>query len=134
MYCSKCGREISENAAFCSNCGQAVNVNEKQKEPYVEPLHYQYSSEPKRKEADGYAIASLVLGILGFFCLPIIGGILAIVFGNMSLRENGQSTMARVGKILGIIGLSIMIICVVVIVACFVFVGVGTMSDLYYYM
>lgn len=131
MYCSNCGREIEENVAFCPNCGQAVNV--KRTVPNVEPMPYEYTSEPVKSETDGYAIASLVLGILAFFCLPIVGSILAIVFGNKSMCEHGQNTMAKVGKILGIVSLVIMIVCVVIIIIVVVVFGVGMMSS-YYYM
>lgn len=76
-----------------------------------------YQQDPNYNEIDeesnsldGYAIASLILGIVSFFVLPIIGSILAIVFGNVSIRRNGKTTMARAGKILGIISLILMIV------------------------
>ena len=94
---------------------------------------YQYQQQPVRQEPDGFAIASLVLGIVSFFLLPIIGGILAIVFGNKSIRENGMNTMARVGKILGIVALVLYIIVIVLVIAIIAVVGVGAMSGLYYY-
>ena len=91
---------------------------------------YQYQQQPVRQEPDGFAIASLVLGIVSFFLLPIIGGILAIVFGNKSIRDNGMNTMARVGKILGIVALVLYIVIIVIAIAVGVAVGVGT---LYYF-
>lgn len=39
MYCSKCGNELIENAAFCSNCGEMVkstNTKKKKVEKKVE--------------------------------------------------------------------------------------------------
>jgi uncharacterized membrane protein YvbJ len=29
MFCSKCGKEIVKNAAFCPNCGSATNESPK---------------------------------------------------------------------------------------------------------
>ena len=29
MYCSKCGREISENSKFCGNCGNQIKKRTK---------------------------------------------------------------------------------------------------------
>lgn len=26
MYCSKCGKEVKDSAAFCPNCGAKVNI------------------------------------------------------------------------------------------------------------
>lgn len=131
MFCSNCGREIGENVAFCPNCGQAVDV--KQTASHVESMPYEYTAEPVKSGTDGYAIASLILGILAFICLPIIGAILAIVFGNKSMRENGHNTMANVGKILGIVALVLGIIGVVIVIIVVVVFGVGMMSS-YYYM
>lgn len=28
MFCSKCGAEIADSAAFCQNCGTSISVNE----------------------------------------------------------------------------------------------------------
>ena len=31
MFCSNCGKEISENASFCGNCGTKIKEDKKQK-------------------------------------------------------------------------------------------------------
>jgi len=59
--------------------------------------------------------AALVMGILQFFCLSILGAILAIVFGRIGMKraEQGLATnggAAKAGYILGIIGVVIWII------------------------
>ncbi len=66
---------------------------------------------------NGLAILSLVTGILGFFLLPIVGSIAAIVSGNMALNQfklltepNGSEGLARAGIILGWIGLAIWLV------------------------
>ena len=60
---------------------------------------------------NGLGTAALVLGILGFFCLPMIGPILAIVFGKMGMAKADQGLAtnrgnAKAGFILGIIALA----------------------------
>jgi len=61
---------------------------------------------PTPQRANGPAIASLVLGILG--CIPEITGILAIIFGIVGLRrarnpQVGGKGMAIAGLVLGLI-------------------------------
>ena len=36
---------------------------------------------------NGLGTAALVLGIVQFFCFPLIGGVLAIVFGKMGMAK-----------------------------------------------
>ena len=64
---------------------------------------------------NGMGTAALVRGILQFFCLSILGAILAIVFGRIGMKraEQGLATnggAAKAGYILGIIGVVIWII------------------------
>lgn len=65
---------------------------------------------------NGMGTAALVLGILGVIgCIPVIGGILAIIFGRIGMRnaEQGLATnggVAKAGFILGIIGLVLAVI------------------------
>ena len=63
------------------------------------------------KKTDGLAVAALVLGILAFVILPVIGAVLAIVFGVQSRHRidadpslDGRS-MATAGVVLGIVEL-----------------------------
>lgn len=82
--------------------------------------------KPKKKN-DGYATASLVLGIVALVlscpcccCLyPVAGvcAILAIVFASISLKRNGRNGKAIAGLILGILALLILIVVIVAIVA-----------------
>jgi len=91
-YCSHCGRATNESDNFCPSCGRVI------------------SSIPT--ETSGLAIASLVLGILGFTpLLLVLGSVLAVIFGrsarkkikkNPSIRGEG---MATAGIILGNIGI-----------------------------
>lgn len=32
MYCSYCGKEISEDAKYCSSCGKPINLHKQQEE------------------------------------------------------------------------------------------------------
>lgn len=64
---------------------------------------------------NGMGTAALVLGILNFFCLPLIGGILALVFGKIGMdrADQGLATnggIAKAGFILGIVGVVLAVI------------------------
>jgi len=76
---------------------------------------------------NGWAIASLVLGILSFMCIPFIGAVLAIVFGiiakngiKRSKGELGGSGLATAGLVLGIVNLSFLLIFAVAAVPWFI--------------
>jgi hypothetical protein len=76
------------------------------------------------------AIASLVMGVAGWTLLPLVGSILAIVFGNMARREIRQRPdeltgdgLAVAGLVLGwlSVGVSILLLCLGGLGICFFF-------------
>ena len=131
MYCRNCGEKLNDDQNYCPKCGQECTEPWQQGPRYkVEPGEYQqYQAKP---DPDGFAIASLILGILSFFIIPLIGAILAIVFANKSMERCGVTTVAKVGKILGIISLILCIVSVVIIVICVAVFGVGLMNAVYF--
>jgi hypothetical protein len=81
-------------------------------------------------QTSGMAIASLVMGIAGWTVLPLLGSILAIVFGyaarNEIRRRPDQLTgegLAVTGLVLGwlVVGLSVLALCLGVLGFCFFF-------------
>jgi predicted acyltransferase len=68
------------------------------------------------------ALASLVMGIAGLTLFPLIGSILAVIFGYMARREIRQqpdqvsgSGLAMAGLVMGWIGLALALLGVVVL-------------------
>jgi hypothetical protein len=67
--------------------------------------------ENAAQRTSGYAIASLILGIVGFVVFPIVPSILAIVFGRKARNELsrdptlGGDGLATAGIVLGWVGL-----------------------------
>jgi len=61
------------------------------------------------------AIASLVMGIANFIFLPVLGSILAVIFGIIARRDINRNPnldgwgIAVVGLVLGLIGLLIFV-------------------------
>jgi len=64
---------------------------------------------------NSFGITALVLGICGIFFLPILLGILAIIFGSIGISRNQK--YAKAGLILGILDLIIGIIFAVLILS-----------------
>jgi hypothetical protein len=71
------------------------------------------SVEQTAQRTSGYAVASLVLGIAGFFVFPVIPSILAIVLGNKARAEMRADPtiagdgLATAGIVLGWVGVAI---------------------------
>jgi len=93
MFCSHCGKELREGAAFCVHCGVSVGQTAR------------FSELPRRPHAsDGKAIASLICGIIslitfgGLLILPTIG----LLFGILGLKSR-QSGVAVAGICLNVI-------------------------------
>ena len=69
--------------------------------------------ENAAQRTSGYAIASLILGIAGFFVFPIVPSILAVVFGRKArdeLRRDptlGGEGLATAGIVLGWVGIAL---------------------------
>lgn len=90
MICNNCGTSNDPNAKYCASCGSSLTAVE---------------ANAASDEGKGFAIASLVLGIVSIFCFAIITGTLAIVFSRMAKSKGSQSGMATAGMVLGIIGI-----------------------------
>ncbi|MBA2568842.1 MAG: DUF4190 domain-containing protein [Actinobacteria bacterium] len=72
--------------------------------------------ENAAQRTSGYAIASLILGIAGFFVFPLVPSILAVVFGKKAREELrrdpalGGEGLATGGIVLGWVGIALVAI------------------------
>lgn len=133
MECKNCGTTNQDNAKFCSGCGadlslqnagEGLDMNAGQSIAYNVPpqnQNYNYNQAPGQNMNYGYppyqnnvqdpgkglAIAALVLGIVSFFCFPIITGVLGIVFGGVAKSKGCRSGMATAGIVCGAVGLGL---------------------------
>lgn len=104
-FCPNCGTQNADSAQFCEKCGtqlvaqQPVN-NQQQNQPTNQPM----------VPGKGFAITSLVCGIVSFFCFAIILGILAIVFGSVAKSKGYKGGMATAGIVLGIVGMALYVL------------------------
>jgi hypothetical protein len=96
------------------------------------PPVVEYATSP---QTSGLAIASLVMGIVGWTLLPLVGSILAIIFGYAARRDirrrpdelTGEG-MAIAGLVLGwiMVGLSVIGLCIGTFAFCFLIGAFGS--------
>lgn len=98
--------------------GYKSRTEEGPKEPVLGAPAAPPTPGPRRK-VSGMAVASLVMGILGFTCLFLLGSILAIIFGFVSLHEISESEGGKTGKGMAVAGIvmGIVMLALVVLVA-----------------
>lgn len=88
--------------------------NQQYNQPYQYPQYQEQPEQPGR----GFAIASLVLGIVSFFCCGTICSILGIIFGVISKqRQKENNGMATVGIVLSIITLVLGIVFTIIAIS-----------------
>ena len=131
MDCSSCGNELKSGDTFCRQCGAKVGWEA----PLPSPPPGQVPPPPgvAARRTSGWSIASLVFGILAWFCFPFVAAILAIVFGILGKKDVkqgegrvGGSGMATAGLVLGIVNLAILVI----FVAIYIPVAIVNMGEL----
>lgn len=103
FICPRCGAQNMDGATNCSNCGVPFTA---------QPV---YGAPPSSTPGKGLAIASMVCGIVSFFCFGIILGVLAVIFGAVAKNKGYTGGMATAGIVLGVVGLGLYI---VMLVAC----------------
>ena len=110
MICPNCGTDNVEGVTFCVNCGTNMNA----------PVQQPNGGQPAAAEdpGKGFAIASLVLGIVSLFFAAFISGTLAIVFAVMAKKKGSTNKMATAGMVLGIIGIASWLLMQVVCAIC----------------
>lgn len=114
--------EESTGAVEAPEAGDAAAPGRWQPPPKA-PVAGKAEVAGKADSINGWAIASLVMGLLGLTCVPLLGAVLAIVFGGIarSSIKHGKGGrkgggMATAGLVLGTVGLVIPVILVAVLV------------------
>lgn len=90
-------------------------ANNYQQPPYGQPYNtapqyqqpYGYYQQPAIHPGRSYAIAGMILGIVSFFIMTLVTGVLAIVFGCIARSKGFKTPMANSGIILGSISIGI---------------------------
>ncbi|MEU9200899.1 DUF4190 domain-containing protein [Streptomyces sp. NPDC048332] len=80
------------------------------------PDNSSYSAPAARSGTNGFAVASLICGIIGLLFFGVVLGPVAIVLGAVGLRQlsaKGGTGMAKAGLVLGVIDLLIVVVLVI---------------------
>ena len=144
-FCSNCGSEMTEGTAFCPNCGAAQVQQTYTPEPEVviaAPVAQQ-NQTPANTLTGPAKILSLIAMICGLVSLGsslggFIPGIAALILSNLAYKKapGVPNTKAKVGRITGIFGIIISVLCCIAYILYFVLLGVGlavSMDSGYYY-
>lgn len=113
IYCQKCGAQNADNAQFCVGCGTPFaqqQPNGASQQQYMYQQQQQSNGNVPAQPGKGLAIASMVCGIVSFFCFGVILGILALIFGGIAKSKGYKGGMATAGVVLGVIGLAIYVL------------------------
>ena len=126
MYCSQCGKQIADDAAFCANCGKDLNAEAQQEiaeetvqqevlqeAPQVQ-TNFTQPQQPQQKKSNPMAITAFVTTLVSLFCCGGILNPLALIFSIIGLVKSKKSGK---GKGFSIASLIINIIVVVLLVA-----------------
>lgn len=77
---------------------------------YGQPNPYGQPGMMTPQQTNGWSIAALITGIVGF-CLPVLGGLLAVLFGFLGIKRaktaNNGKGLAITGLVLGILSIGV---------------------------
>jgi DNA-directed RNA polymerase subunit RPC12/RpoP len=91
IVCPRCSAPSPISSNNCRSCGM--------------PFTMEGTTVDASGAANGFCVASLVLGIIGLPICLFVPSILAIIFGILGLRQIGQSQGSTSGKGMGIAGI-----------------------------
>lgn len=79
MYCSRCGREIPDDSAFCPECGNPTNSN------YSQQINYSQNQSDYSQNQSSYSDKNVqddpnTIANIASCCFPIVGLVLYLVW------------------------------------------------------
>lgn len=109
MFCSNCGKQVEDGAAFCSGCGTSLNSQTQppvqQQTVYQQPINQQpvqqqAAGKPATKKGRTIGIVLLVLGLLA-----LLGNVTNGTFASFAVEGIGLSDIVAIllmgGMIIG---------------------------------
>ena len=88
--------------------------------------HYVQPEQPQNQGNSGFAIASLVCGIIGLLCCSFLPAVLSIVFYFIDKNNTGKpNQLAKIGMILGIVSIALSVLFIIAYIGIIVFAAIG---------
>lgn len=126
MYCRHCGKELTDDAKFCPNCG--TSTQEEVRDPFTSNEHFNAPNEVvEDKPPKVWTVFSVIGKVLGIVCLcasiipyvnifAMAGGIFGIVFSCLGRKAKTQATdnNCRIGLILSIIAVALSLVMIII--------------------
>ena len=107
MFCSNCGKQIEDGAAFCSGCGTSLNSQPQppvqQQTVYQQPINQQpvqqqAAGKPATKKGRTIGTVLLVLGVLA-----LLGGATNGSFESYATEGAGMADVVTIMLLIGCI-------------------------------
>jgi len=100
--------------------------------PVVDTVEVNNTRQPEFTRTAPMAVASLVLGLVGFNVLFLLGSILAVIFGHVALKQIKQAGGGLSGRGMAMAGLmlgyGVIFVCLIVIIILFVLMLIGVIA------
>lgn len=127
MFCPKCGSNVPDSVKFCPTCGEVISAEPQQREePAAQPQQPVYQPSP--------AAGTDVMKVSEFFwtdfllAIPLVGLILALVWGFSSDVNQNKRNYCRAKLIWILVGIGITVLLTIIAAVA----GVGLLSSLRY--
>lgn len=125
IYCSHCGKQVSDKAATCPHCNASLQAAQPQYQPQAAQQPFQQNTNATQqavyvnmsgKQSNGIGTTGLVFAILGLFLgvIPILGWViwfLGLLFSFIGMFKSPRGC-AIAGFIISIIWLIVFVVIV----------------------
>jgi len=138
MFCPKCGTQNDDAARFCSACGAVFEdaAPQPQQPQYQAPMQNTYPTAQPVAPAKGFAITSMILGIvsLALFCIwylsipcAIVGAALGGIAFSKAKAVGIKNGMATAGIVCSCIALGLAILFIILAA-----IGIASANSVFY--
>lgn len=97
MFCSKCGKEISDKDKYCPYCGCEISQNEKSGNESSDLQQKEAIQTPVQEKRVDKTIG--VLSLVFAFIFPLVGLIISII-GLVKYKDKENKSLCTVGLII----------------------------------
>lgn len=109
MFCSKCGNQLGDAAAFCGKCGASSTGSAPGLSTPPPPSPVFSAPRPTSvSTGNAYSIVGIVMGAIAFFFFPIVLGPVGLILGAVG-KSKGESkavvaiVVSAAGLVIGMI-------------------------------